>query len=114
MTAEQRIALGPEWIARLAGVGRRLAAWPDSNAALDALAARYAVVALTNGSLSQLVAMSAHAGLRWHGLLTSDLAQAFKPDPRMYASRSTGWSSQPPGHAVRSLPPMGLTRRRPA
>lgn len=80
-----RAALGEEAVERLAGVGHRLEAWPEAPAALDRLAEAATLVALTNGDLRQTVAMAAHARLRFHCLLTGDLVEAFKPDPRMYA-----------------------------
>lgn len=76
--------LGAERLDRLSTIGLRLRPWPDSVAALDRIAGRATVVTLTNGDLRQSVRMSQAAGLRWHCLLTGDLVEAFKPDPRMY------------------------------
>lgn len=84
LRADDRAALGEERVADLAMIGHRLEPWPDSPAALDRIAGRHMVVALTNGNLSQSAAMSASAGLRWHCLLTADAVQAFKPDAAMY------------------------------
>ncbi|MFC5064755.1 haloacid dehalogenase type II [Actinomycetospora atypica] len=63
---------------------RQVAAWPDSAAALDRLAARYEVVGLSNADLTTLLRLDARAGLRWHLSLSAELAQSFKPDPRVY------------------------------
>ena len=70
--------------ADLAGAGARLTAWPDSAAALDALAQRHTLLALSNADLADLTAMSAAAGLRWHAVLSTELVRAFKPAPKTY------------------------------
>ncbi len=69
---------------RLATVGHRLDPWPDSPAALERLSRRHPVVALTNGSVSQMVDTFVHAGLRWTLVLSADLVRTFKPAAAMY------------------------------
>jgi 2-haloacid dehalogenase len=68
----------------LALAGHRLRPWPDSGAALRALAGSFTVVALSNASLAQLADMSAAGGLAWHCVLSGELARAYKPDPAVY------------------------------
>lgn len=68
----------------LALAGHRLAPWPDSAAALRALAAEVMVVALSNADLAQLAQMSAAGELAWHGVLSAELVKACKPDPAVY------------------------------
>jgi 2-haloacid dehalogenase len=63
----------------------RLDPFPDTVAALDRLASRLALVALTNAGSVQAFAMSAHAGLRWHTLISGQAVQTYKPDPVMYS-----------------------------
>jgi 2-haloacid dehalogenase len=74
----------PTVAGELAGAGARLTAWPDSAAALDALARDHVLVALSNADLADLTAMSAAAGLRWHAVLSTELVRAFKPAPETY------------------------------
>jgi 2-haloacid dehalogenase len=69
---------------QLALVGHRLEPWPDSRAALRRLAGRFTIVALSNGNLSMLTDLFAHAGLRWHGVLSGELVRAYKPQPAVY------------------------------
>lgn len=71
-------------LAKLATVGHRLDPWPDSVAALERLWQHRPVVALTNGSVSQMVDTFVHAGLRWSLVLSADLVRTFKPDAAMY------------------------------
>lgn len=70
----------------------RLDPWPDSVAALDRLAARFPVIGLSNADGSALTRIGAHAGLRWHQLLSGEDARTYKPAPEVYrlASRATG------------------------
>jgi 2-haloacid dehalogenase len=74
---------------RLATVGHRLDPWPDSPAALERLSRRRPVVALTNGSVSQMVDTFVHAGLRWTLVLSADLVRTFKPAAAMYRLPAT-------------------------
>lgn len=67
-----------------ASTTRRVPPWPDSAAALERLAARYEVVGLSNADQTTLLRLDARAGLRWHLSLSAELAQSFKPDPRVY------------------------------
>lgn len=71
-------------IARLATTGQRLDPWPDSVASLDRFAARFPVIGLSNASRSTLPRLSAHAGLRWHYLLSAEDVQTYKPAPDVY------------------------------
>jgi 2-haloacid dehalogenase len=71
-------------VRQLALAGHRLRPWPDSAQALRRLARRFTVVALSNGNLSMLTAMFAGAGLTWHGVLSAEMARAYKPDPAVY------------------------------
>jgi 2-haloacid dehalogenase len=71
-------------VRHLALAGHRLRPWPDSQAALRRLAGRFTTVALSNGNLSMLTDLFAGAGLTWHGVLSGELVQAYKPDPAVY------------------------------
>ncbi|GAA4857854.1 haloacid dehalogenase type II [Actinomycetospora straminea] len=67
-----------------AHVMRGLHAWPDTVALLDALAARVAVIGLSNADRTTLLRMNAHAGLRWHAALSTETVASYKPDPAVY------------------------------
>jgi 2-haloacid dehalogenase len=64
--------------------GHRLRPWPDAVAALQRLAQRFTIVALSNGNLSMLTDLFAGAGLTWHGVLSGEMVRAYKPDPTVY------------------------------
>ncbi|HEY6479854.1 MAG TPA: haloacid dehalogenase type II [Streptosporangiaceae bacterium] len=68
----------------LALAGHRLRPWPDAAAAVRVLAGSFTVVALSNASVAQLADMFAAGGLAWHGVLSGELARAYKPDPAAY------------------------------
>jgi len=42
------------------------------------------VVGLSNADLAELVGLSRHGALSWHGLLSGELVKSFKPDPAVY------------------------------
>jgi 2-haloacid dehalogenase len=71
-------------IERLATAGRRLDPWPDSVASLDRFAARFPIAGLSNASRSTLPRLCAHAGLRWHALLSAEDVQTYKPAADVY------------------------------
>jgi 2-haloacid dehalogenase len=64
--------------------GHRLAPFPDAPAAFQRLGTDHRLVGLTNAGLSQALDMAAYADLRWHGLVSCELVQSYKPDPRTY------------------------------
>ena len=68
----------------LAASGQRLEPWPDSVSALGRIASRFPVVGLSNASHSALTRISAHAGLRWHQVLSAEDAHSYKPSPDVY------------------------------
>ena len=78
----------PDAVRALAASAQRLEPWPDSSRALDRIASRFPVAGLSNASSAALTRISAHAGLRWHQVLSAEEAQSYKPDPTSTASRS--------------------------
>jgi 2-haloacid dehalogenase len=61
-----------------------LRAWPDSPAALSELSARTRTVAFSNADLADIAALSKNASLRWHAVISAELARAYKPHAAMY------------------------------
>ena len=79
----------------LAGWGQRLEPWPDSVPALDRLASHFPVVGLSNASHAALTRISAHAGLRWHQVLSAEDVHSYKPHPDVYRLAITNAGSSP-------------------
>ena len=79
----------------LAASGQRLEPWPDSVQALDRIASRFPVIGLSNASGSALTRISAHAGLRWHQVLSAEEAHSYKPDPDVYRLAITNAGCSP-------------------
>lgn len=73
-----------EAVRALAASAQRLEPWPDSVPALDRIASRFPVVGLSNASHAALTRISAHAGLRWHQVLSAEDTQSYKPHPDVY------------------------------
>lgn len=74
----------PDAVSELAAAGQRLPPWPDSVQGLDRIASHFPVVGLSNASRSALTRISAHAGLRWHQVLSAEAAHTYKPHPDVY------------------------------
>jgi 2-haloacid dehalogenase len=81
-------------IRALATASERLTPWSDSVTALEQIASLLPVVGLSNASRSALTRINAHAGLRWHQVLSAEDARAYKPHPDVYrlASANVGCS----------------------
>ena len=58
--------------------------WPDSPDALAELGVRTKIVAFSNADFAELAALSKNGGLRWHAVISAELANAYKPHPTMY------------------------------
>jgi 2-haloacid dehalogenase len=84
--AWQRVApaLAAETRESLASVVERLDPWPDSSAALHRLRSRCQLVALSNADADELAALSKHADLPWHVMLSAQQVRSYKPDPAVY------------------------------
>ena len=65
-------------------VWHRLNPWPDSVAGLTQLKRKYLISTLSNGNVALLTNMARNAGLPWDCIISSELARAFKPDPKTY------------------------------
>lgn len=62
----------------------RLDPWPDALPGLTRLKSKYALSTLSNADFAGMVAMSKRAGLPWDCVITADVVQAYKPDPKAY------------------------------
>ncbi len=63
---------------------RRLRPWPDSRAGLERLRAGFRTATLSNGHVALLVDLLRYGDLRFDAVLSAQLADAYKPDPRVY------------------------------
>lgn len=71
-------------IDRLATAERRLDPWPDTVEGLERLSPHAPLVGLSNASRATLTRLNAHAGLRWHYLLSAEDAHSYKPAADVY------------------------------
>ena len=95
--AWQRVApaMADETRESLASVVERLDPWPDSSAALHRLRPRCQLVALSNADPDELAALSKHADLPWHLMLSAQRARSYKPDPAVYLQAISAVSCEP-------------------
>ncbi len=64
----------------------RLDPWPDAVEGLMRLKSKYVIGSLSNGNIGLLVNMAKHGGLPWDVVLSGQLVQSVKPDPKVYLS----------------------------
>src|SRR5207237_2884156 len=76
-------------------VWHRLQPWPDAIPGLTHLRKRFVLATLSNGNMALLVNMAKYSALPWDCILSAELVQAYKPDPRTYqmAVKLLGWQS---------------------
>jgi len=71
---------------RLVQAWRRLRPWPDTAPGLERLRTRLVTGTLSNGHVALLVDLLRFGGWRVDAVLSAELAQSYKPDPRVYRS----------------------------
>ncbi|GAC1369223.1 MAG: haloacid dehalogenase type II [Ktedonobacteraceae bacterium] len=76
LSEEEKVQLNRVW--------HRLLPWPDAVAGLTRLRSRFILATLSNGNVSLQVNMAKYSHLPWDVLLSAELVQAYKPDPRAY------------------------------
>lgn len=76
LAADERETLVQAW--------RRLRPWPDTRSGLERLRRRFRTATLSNGHVSLLVDLFRFADVRVDALLSAQLADSYKPDPRTY------------------------------
>ena len=78
------VVLGAEDREALVRAWRQLRPWPDTRAGLDRLRAGFVTASLSNGHVALLVDLFRFGDLRFDAVLSSQLADSYKPDPRTY------------------------------
>ena len=69
---------------RLNRVWHRLDPWPDTVPGLRRLKSRFLLAPLSNGGVALLTRMAKRAGLPWDLILSGELFQGYKPEPKVY------------------------------
>lgn len=82
--ARQGVSLPIEDRETLVQAWRRLRPWPDTRAGLDRLRSGFRTATLSNGHVALLVDLFRFADLRVDAILSAQLADSYKPDPRAY------------------------------
>lgn len=78
------VGLDEATLARINSVWHRLDPWPDTVPGLIRLKSHFTIAPLSNGGVALLTAMAKRAGLPWDLILSGELFQGYKPDPRVY------------------------------
>ena len=65
-------------------VWHRLDPWPDTNRGLEELNRKFSTCTLSNGNLSLLQDMVAHAQMPFTDVYSAEMFQSYKPSPKVY------------------------------
>lgn len=85
--AAERDALNKAW--------EHLPPWPDSQAGLAAIRAIMPIATCSNGSIALMVALARFGGLTWDAVLGAEIAQGYKPDPKVYRASAAALGLAP-------------------
>ena len=88
-------ALGEDDRRRLNMAWHRLDAWPDVASGLARLKRRYFLAPLSNGNISLMVDLARRNNFPWDAILGADIAQDFKPKPRVYLAAAAAFDLRP-------------------
>jgi 2-haloacid dehalogenase len=73
----------------------RLDAWPDVPAGLARLKQKFWQAPLSNGNISLMVDLARRNAFPWDAILGADIAQDFKPKPRVYLAAAAAFDLKP-------------------
>lgn len=73
----------------------RLPAWPEVPEALARLKRRYLIAPVSNGNIALMAQLARHNGLAWDAILGAEIAQNFKPEPRVYLAAAEAFDLAP-------------------
>jgi 2-haloacid dehalogenase len=73
----------------------RLDAWPDVAPGFARLRTRLRLCPCSNGSIAIMAELGRRNDLRWHAVLGSEIAQDFKPKPRVYLASAEALNLKP-------------------
>jgi 2-haloacid dehalogenase len=73
----------------------RLDAWPDVPEGLARLKKRFWLAPLSNGNISLMVDLARRNNFPWDAILGADIAQDFKPKPRVYLAAAAAFDLKP-------------------
>ena len=73
----------------------KLDPWPDVVAGLNALKQAAIIAPCSNGSIALMSRLAKYAGLPWDCILGADIAQDYKPKPRVYLASAAALRLNP-------------------
>ena len=76
--------LDEKTLAHINRVWHRLDPWPDTVPGLRRLRAKFLLAPLSNGGVALLTRMAKRAGLPWDTVLSGELFDGYKPEPKVY------------------------------
>jgi 2-haloacid dehalogenase len=84
LLAQRRLRLAKHEMDHLNAAWHRLRPWPDAVPGLLRLKRKFIIGTLSNGNVALLVDLAKAGGLPWDCVLSAELFQGYKPDPKVY------------------------------
>jgi 2-haloacid dehalogenase len=73
----------------------KLPPWSDSVSGLRAMRNRMIIATCSNGSIALMTRLARYGGLPWDCILGAEIAQSYKPDPKVYLASCEALSLKP-------------------
>ncbi len=73
----------------------RLPAWPDVPQGLAALRERFLLAPVSNGNIGLMARLARHNGFWWDAILGAEIADDYKPRPRVYEAACEAFDLEP-------------------
>lgn len=96
---DQRGLFSDDELANLNHAWEKLPPWADSRQGLADLKAIMPVATCSNGSIALMVQLARFGGLEWDCIVGAEIAQGYKPDPKVY-QRSAAALGLAPGEVI--------------
>jgi 2-haloacid dehalogenase len=88
-------ALSEDTMRDLTMAWHRLDAWPDVTQGLTRLKRKFLLAPVSNGNISLMVDLARRNHFPWDAILGADIAQDFKPKPRVYLAAAAAFDLEP-------------------
>jgi 2-haloacid dehalogenase len=73
----------------------RLDGWPDAAPGLHMLRRSFLIAPVSNGEIALMVDLARHNGFPWDAILGAEIAQDYKPKPRVYLAACEAFNLSP-------------------
>ena len=76
-------------------VWHRLDMWPDAKTGFPRLQKKFMLCPCSNGNIAIMAGIARHNGMQWDAILGSEIAQGYKPQPKVYLLSAAALNLKP-------------------